>query len=90
MRRKFPAAATIHSTYIPTVDMKKTLCKGPLYCFIGREIVNDKNKFLILFYLHLAHGRVSCTQWSFNKFCKIRSKDLAVEKLCWGLGMSVK
>ena len=84
MRRKFPAAAAIHSTRMSTGNMKKMLYKGLLYCLTGNDFFfNDENKFLILFYLHLAHSRVSCTQWSFNRSCKIISKDLAVEKLCW-------
>lgn len=84
MRRKFPAAAAIHSTRMSTGNMKKCSTKG-FYTALLEMIFffNDENKFLILFYLHLAHSRVSCTQWSFNRSCKIISKDLAVEKLCW-------
>lgn len=81
MRRKFPAAATIHHTYMSTGNMKKCSIKGFYTALLEMIFFNDKNKFLILFYLHLGHSRVSCTQWSFNKSCKIISKDLAVEKL---------
>lgn len=38
MRTEIPAAATIHTTYMPTGDIKKkTLNKGLLYSFIGNE-----------------------------------------------------
>lgn len=57
MRRKFPAAATIHSTYMPTIEMEgEKVYKGSLYCFIGNDFLMIKQVSNFIF-LHLAHSR---------------------------------
>ena len=63
MRTEIPAAATIHTTYMPTGDIKKKpSTKGFYTALLGMNFFNDKKCFK--FYFTFTQLRVGCLAYS--------------------------
>lgn len=57
MRRKFPAAAKIHNTHMPTIEMERKMSIKVLYTTLLGMIFLMIKQVSNFIFLHLAHSR---------------------------------